>query len=320
MRAARAALLALLGLAAGSPLRADVPDAHTLISRCARDADATLRGLDALRTRCPGIEQALYRLGLEQFLPAEWPKELSPRALADLDALASRYAGAPSGATAQLDVLRLQSIARSLEPPPSAISGWEWLQAWLRKWFESSGGNSPAWLRLLLRFHISVSVWRVIFLTLVASVLMVLGAIVVIELRAAGAGARSGRRSRSLRRRSTAGATSAPEGSSELAYLEMAAARDRPVLLLRALVQALTRAHRLRRDKELTCRELVAEAHFDTARQRRDFQDVALLAERALYGGAHAAPPAIPEQLLLSARVLHDQLLVAPPVAEGAGR
>jgi hypothetical protein len=317
MRAGRPALLALLGLAAGSPLRADSPDAHALIARCAQEADSTLRGLDALRVRCPGIEQALYQLGLEQLLPSGWQKDLSPSALADFDALVSRYAGRHSEAT-RLDASRLRSIARSLEPPPSPVSWWEQLRAWIRTWFEPVSGEAPAWLRFFSRFHITSTAWRVILVLLAASVTIVAAAVVVIELRAARA--RPRRRSRFFGSKSSAGPASAADGSSSLANLDSAPPHDRPVLLLRALVEALTRTHRLRRDKDLTCRELVAEARFDTARQREDFEHVAVLAERALYGRALAPFPAMPDEVVRSARALHDQLLIAPAsTGEGEG-
>ncbi len=316
MRAGCAALLVILGLAAGTSLGADVSAAHDLIARCAHEADPSVRGLDAFRTRCPGIGQALFDLGLEPLLPAGWQAELSPRALRDFDALASQYAAPLSQRATQPDDFRLQSIALSLKPPPSPISWWERLRAWIRNWFEPVSANPPAWLRFLSRLHIGARTWIVTFVILAAAVVMAVGAIVVIELRAAGAGSAGRRRSRPGRA-SAGGDGSIADNSPDLADLESAPVRDRPVLLLRALVGALRRAHRLQGDRELTCRELITQARFDTARQRDDFRRVALLAERALYGGRQAAPSVIPEEVLRSARLLHEQLLALPKAAEG---
>ncbi|MGB6449892.1 MAG: hypothetical protein WBE92_04005 [Steroidobacteraceae bacterium] len=321
MRIPQAVLLGLLGLAAVSPVPADPPApasvpapadasaAHALLANCALRADAKLRGLDALRGACPGVERAVHDLGLDTLLPAAWPKQASSRALADLDALAYRYAGPPPAL--RLSVSRLQEIALSLKPPPSPPSLWDRIAAWVRSWLQPVSGNPPGWLRFLPHLSIGPRLRRLLLMALAGLIVIGVGAAVVIELRAAGLMG-SSRRPGSAARRPGAGSKQAEESSADPVDLASAAPHERPVLLLRLLVQALTRSQRLRSDRNLTCRELIDHARFDTARQREDFGRVAVLAERALYGGPHSAATAIPEEVLRNARALHAQLLAAP--------
>jgi hypothetical protein len=142
-------------------------------------------------------------------------------------------------------------------------------------------------------------------------------AIVLIELRAAGVG--PGRRPRSIVRRPRTREGTTLEALPDLANLDSAPARERPILLLRALVLALASSNRLARNRDLTCRELVAQARLDTPRQREDFEHIALLAERALYAGPEAASPVIPEELLRGAQALCGEML-AGAAAAGAAR
>lgn len=309
MRMWRAVLLGLLGLAAGSPVPARMPAAHTLIARCAQRAGTTLRGLDALRSACPGIEQAVHDLGLDALLPADWSRQASAVALADLADLADRYTG-PAPAL-RLSAARLRAVALRLKPPPSPPSLWERFEAWIRARLGSASAGSTGWLRFLPHVSVGPRLRRLLFELLAGLVVIAAGALVVVELRASGL-VGAGRRPRPTERRSSAGNGPTEERAADLADLDHAAPRERPVMLLRWLVQALARSHRLERDRDLTCRELIAHARFDTARQREDFGRVALLAESALYGGPQAAAAAIPEEVLSGARALHAQLLAAP--------
>ena len=320
MRAAPVVLLALLGLSAGSALRADVSAARSLVAHCAATAEPSLRGLDRLRDACPGIEQALDELGSAPFLPFDWRTHLSPRALGDFAGLAARYSDRVTWGGVRPDALRLRSIALALKPAPPPVSWWDRLRAWVRHWLERAGGEQASWLRFLPNLHVGPGLLRVVLVVLAALAVAAAATVVVIEIRAAGSSGE--RRTRLRARRSIAGRPHTAEVSPDaalLASLDSAPPGDQPVLLLRALVQALTRAHRLRRERDLTCRELIAAARFDTAGQRGDFQNVALLAERALYGGPRAPLPTIPEEVLRSARALHDQLLAAPGPERAVG-
>jgi hypothetical protein len=321
MRAAPAALLGLIGLSAACASWADVSAARTLIGHCAEAAEPGLRGLGALREACPGIEQALDQLGILPFLPTDWRRDLSPRALADFALLERRYADPVRWESVPPDARRLRSIALSLEPPRAPASWWERLSSWARHWLERAGGKEAGWLRFLPTWTLGPRLLQVLLIALTVLVVAAAAALVVVEIRAAGSTA--GLRSRLRVRRSTQGAASgageSPDTAS-LANLDSAPVRDRPILLLRALVQALMRAHRLRRDRDLTCRELIAQARFDTSRQREDFEHVALLAERALYGGLQANPALISQEMLRSAQALHEELLIARPAVTESGR
>ena len=87
---------------------------------------------------------------------------------------------------------------------------------------------------------------------------------------------------------------------------DWAALRRQPSGLLRLLIDALMGARRLDRERDLTCRELIARARFDNDAQRRGFAQIALLAERERFGPC--AAPTVPESMLLDARTLHAQL------------
>ncbi len=347
MQMRRAALLGLLGLAAGSSAwagltvsasvvapagvtlpaaatpanvtaRADLVAAHSLIAQCAQRADATVRGLDALRSACPGIEAAVRDLGLDALLPADWAKEASPQALTDLDALAERY-GAPAPAL-QLNASSLQAIAVALVPPPSPPTLWERILSWIRSRLGSTNKGSSSWLRYLPHWSIGSKLARALFIIVACLVVITAGVFVAIELRAAGL-AGAGRRLRAGGRPSSVSRSMSEGGSLDLAGLDSAAPHERAVLLLKLLVQALRRSSRLGHDRDLTCRELIARARFDTGRQRASFGLIALLAERALYGGPQTAAAAtIPDEVLSAARTLYAELLTVPAPVPPATR
>ena len=94
-----------------------------------------------------------------------------------------------------------------------------------------------------------------------------------------------------------------------LTDVETAAEHLRPALLLRLLVMALTRAHRLEREAIMTCRELITAAHFDNAAQRETFERVALLAEQGLYGDPKRAVAPLSPELLSNAGGLYRELV-----------
>jgi hypothetical protein len=308
MRVKRAALLALLGLTAGSPLAADPLADRILIADCAERVDATLRGMEALETACSGLGAAMARLGFDGLLPRDWRTRLTPRALADLAALAERYDG-PAPALGP-DAPRLRAIALALQPATAPTSWWERLKAWIRHWLETEDRNPPAWLRYLPHWRMGAGMARLLLYGMIAVLLATVAGIAFVELRAAGVlGARR-------HRRSPARVPSVQKHTSDaralgLEDLDSLPADERPVYLLRHLVDALKRSRRLERERDLTCRELIAQARFDDEGQRRQFGSIALLAERALYG-PQRAPYRMTDEMLSGARVLHAQLLAVP--------
>jgi hypothetical protein len=306
MRGPCALLLVILGLAAGAPLRADSSTAREVVRDCAQRAKPDLVGMEALRADCPTLAKAIEDLGLAAHLDVNWKKRVTPRVLSDWSALADRYdeAAAPVPPS---DSVRLQTIARLLRPPQPPPTWWERLKTWVRNWLDPEHGQWPAWLRWPTQ-------WRPgngLLYCLAALVLIAALVVIAIELRAAGV-IGAGRRRRTLAKRPATNTYTASEPLDDPTLLQEIGGPLRPERLLRLLVSALTKSHRLERDRDLTCRELITAAQFDTPAQREIFSTVALLAEQTLYDDPSRAP-AIPEATLgQSARGLYGELLAAP--------
>ena len=193
-------------------------------------------------------------------------------------------------------------------------SWWERIKAWIRHWLESADRNPPAWLRYVPHWKIGGALARLAVYGMVTVLLVTVAVIVFVELRAAGVlGKRTRRRSAA---RDVAGETRSKDlRGLGIEELDAVPAHERPVRLLRLLVEALMRSRRLDHDRDLTCRELIAQARFDDERQRNAFSHIALLAERVLYG-PERAPAQIPDEMVSGARALHAQLLAAPSGAQ----
>jgi hypothetical protein len=287
-------------------VRADPAATRALIEQCAQRARPTRRGIEALRADCPEIDTAIGDLQLATLLPADWNKRLSPRALADLGALAERYAQQPPGALPSPSSLR--TIARGMASPTAAPSWWERFKSCLGSWLDSDRRRWPDWLRDL---HLSGTAARLLFYGSIALVILTAVVVVVKELRAAGVFG-SARRRAPVRGVATSASPGIDERVLVLGDVDAAPEHLRPVILLRLLVTALTRSHRLESAGVLTCRELIAAARFDTPAQRDVFSSVALSAEQTLYGDPrHPAAP-LSRDLVGDARGLYGQLVAAP--------
>lgn len=297
--------LGLLWLAAGAPLRADSPAARILVQDCAQQADSGHRGIEALRADCPGVGPAIEELGFDAFLPKDWSGRISPRTLADLNALANRYA--QPGPRMLPDPSSLQMIARRLGPSPSA-TWWERLKSWIVSWLDSDRNRWPDWLRSLPDWRSGA---RLLFYGSIGLVVIAATVVITLELRAAGV-LGLGRRRTAPSGRAVRDPQPTVERALTPADIDAAAEHVRPVILLRLLVAALTRSQRLERDGVLTCRELITAARFDTATQREVFTNVALLAEQVLYGDPRRALLSLDDRLLGDARGLYTQLAAAP--------
>jgi hypothetical protein len=297
-----ALLLGLLVLAAGTPLRADPVAARTLLQQCAQRADSSQRGIEALRAACPGIDTALKDLGLDSVLPSNWKTRIRSGALDDLGALEARYAQPSSGAP--LNPVALRAIAQRMSPPPTSISWWERFKSWLATWLESEHNRWPDWMRYLPNLGSGA---RYFVYGSAALLLIAVAWVIVVELRAAGLLGPMRRRARAAR--APVPGPALLEESVSPTDLDAAPEHMRPVILLRLLVAALTRSHRIERDGILTCRELISAARFDTPAQREVFASVALSAERVLYGDPRGAPVRLQDDLLGGARGLYSQLV-----------
>lgn len=312
MRRWCALLFGLLWLATGTALKADPHAARGPLQDCLRRASPDLRGIEALRGVCPDIGPAVEELGLGALLPVDWKAHVSARAVEDLVALADRYAQPTSGAPPS--PTRLQAIARLLEPPPSSVPWWERLRSWLASRLDLDRIRWPEWLRSFTgwRWGALFFFYGTIVLVLIAAV-----AVVVVELRAAGVSG-NGRRRKPSPGRSINEHPEADDSPPGLAGLDDVPEHLRPALLLRLLVTALTRAHRLERESVMTCRELITAARFDNAAQRDVFSNVALLAEQGLYGNPGHAAARLSAELLSNASGLYTELAAAAAESSAA--
>lgn len=300
------------------PLRAATLDAQGLVARCAAVAGANLNGLTALRAACPGIDRAVTGLGVAGLLPAGWDKRVSAAALGDLDALVRRYAGRPASTPpAPAD---LRAIALRLRQPgstPSSSPLWHRIEAWLRRRLAALSGLLR-WLHVRPGGSLGPGARRALFACAGVLTLLGLAALVLTELRAAGL-LGPGRHARAdTRHRRRATRESIPGAAREnAADADPPHALDSPASALRLLLEALRRSRRIERDGNLTCREILAHAVFDTRDQREGFATIASLAERELFG-PDGARIRVPDDLRAALRALYTQLSAAPP-ARSAG-
>lgn len=298
--------LALLALSIAGPLGAEPLVPQAVIVRCAAQTDAKITGLAALSRPCPGVGDALNQLRLTARLPPDWQKKLTVGGLADVAALVGRYAGSPASVSPPAAGLR--SIAAGLVPRQPPPSWFDRIKAWIRPWTDSLLHRTGQWLRSLGPALRHAHHPLAIFLGLIALLLATVVAVLAFELRGTGL-LRPLRRAARLPRRQRAAAAS--EGGSESPSREpdWARLRERPSRLLQLLVDTLSRAHRLGRDRHLTCRELETAARFETEFERTGFAGVARLAERELYGPPGAT--VLSEESLRDAQLLHARLLAA---------
>lgn len=310
----RILLAAAIAGCALCPPRGDALDSHTRINRPAPAASAQFQGVEAIRAACPGIDRAVASLRVDRLLPADWQKKASSTACADLDVVAQRYAGRPSSTAPVATDLRALALALQ-QPPSSSGSMWKRINAWMRRRLAPAGWLLK-WFHSLPDRDVGPSPRTVLLMSLSALLLLVVAALVLVGLRAAGLIGAARRRPSQLRRRfkrvRKAAGTARLGDDAEPMY-----AADRPVLALRMLMEALRCSRRIEGDGRLTCRELVVRALFDTAGQREGFAAVALLAERELYGPEGSSID-MPDELRLRVQALYGELLAAPRAARTA--
>lgn len=244
--------------------------------------------MQALEAVCPGLQDALTSLRLDEILIDGWQQKINAYALHDVDALAERYSQAERHAP---DTASLPNVLESLqrEQTPQIASWWQSFKAWLKNWLSQSDSALAGWLnRLLDRWsaHTSVSVTFLKLVTYCLSALVAIAAVVIVvrEFKAAGVG----RRARRMARAKPSG-ESARQTDSEFALVPESAT-DVLAVLLRALVRRLLQLGRLSADRSLTHRELVARSLFETEEHRAAFAGVALGAEANFYGPRTLAP------------------------------
>jgi hypothetical protein len=292
MRAQFGRVVAFAALLASSSLPASPADS---LRECAARAGQEARSLDALEQKCPELTRALEDLGYANMLSPE-QRRLTSSGLADLAALAARYQAGRSGIAP--DIAPVRSIVDGLAREQERSSWWDALKAWLRSLLARDGHGSLSWLNRLLS-GLATAAGVTTFLAY-ALLLIVAAVFVIIELRAMGLFAR--------RERNASSASRSPTGASPRAemLLQSAALTDKPAILLKLLVDGLSRKGRLQAERHLTHRELAARAVLDAA-QRAQFAKVAGAAEGLLYGPAPRSTEGV-ERIIEEGRELLSQI------------
>ena len=299
MRARRTAALALVALGSGAHAQS-APTATTVLAQCAA-VSAHRVGLAALSAACPDLQQALQQLRLAARLPPGWRNTLTAADLGALARLTERYAGSPPRSLADAP---LRGIARALQPPKPRPTGWSRWVTWLRDRSRVLLHRARSWLGSLSPKRSQPGLTRDLIYALAALVLL---ALVALALRLAHKLPPADARPKSASREGAV-APAADPGP------DWSALARHPAAWLRALVEALTRSHRLDAQAALTYRELARSARFDSEAQRADFQRIAILAEREIYGPTGTAE--IPADAWRRAQTLHCELGAAACAAE----
>jgi hypothetical protein len=304
-----------LALGAAAPCPADQAGTIDYLNDCLKRLPAhTKQGLENLQQSCPELEQTLVNAGVSDQLPEHWRKQLAPQGVRDIQALLERYQGEPPAVAPRADTI--SEIAQALRAKDPPRSWWQRVRVWLRHLLEPQRSSDSGLLSRVVNGILNALTARVrlvLFYASLALVVLLLGFIILRELRIAGVGRRAGPR---RTRGETSGPPGAASGRLELADLEQCPLSERPALLLRLLVQALGESGRLGSDRALTHRELIARAGFDSPDQRQQFAGISLLAERQLYGrGLTAEVDAEFERALRAGRQLYAQLRSAGSAA-----
>lgn len=306
----RIVLAAALASATLCSYRVEALDAHGSIHWLTVNVSAKPQGADAVRAACPGIDQALLKVGVGSVLPSDWDKKSRTAGCSDLDALAQRYAGRPASTLPAVSDLRAMALRLQRPGGTSASSAlWGRVQVWLRSRLAPLDGLVK-WLRRLPGGSASPAFRSVLLIGAGGLILLAVGAVILMELRAAGLFDPD-------RRRNAVRKHVAPAEANTNAEIDTAHALDSPASALRMLIAALRHSRRIERDRNLTCRELLSHALFDTQGQREEFASIALLAERELFG-LRGLPVRLPDELRPALQALYTQLSALPPARSAA--
>lgn len=289
----------------------DVASLASDIGACVARVPARSRsGPEGVRQACPELEQHISDSPLRDQLGDAWVKRVDASALTDLASLIQHYQQQPVSDGPK--PASLQPIIQSLRQPQAVSHGWwQRFKDWLRSQLVPQQKSDSGWLERLLSHVGSIPriIQKIIFYSVLATLLVMAIVIVWRELKAAGIGTRV--RNRALKRDASQLSIDAALPVT-MRDVESTPARDRPALLLRVLVQALMQSGRLRSERSLTHGELTRRAAFDNAEQLRRFARIASLAEYRLYGTHDDdAAAADDEDLLRDARDLRSQLLLS---------
>jgi hypothetical protein len=308
-------VLALVLIACGATPVAVADDALAVIDGCIRSLDPTADvGYARVAERCPELARSLSSSAYAAWLPPDWNKPdngLSVGGLIELRKLLTRTESPPAVHAPR--IARLPGVLAELQHEDSAQRGW-WarFKQWLREIFAPQpDGERQGWLaRLIAGVDLSQTVMRVIVWVALFLVLLVVGAIIVNELRVAGLWGGARRRGHHAPG-SAPLATSAPS----LQDLERAGSDEQPHLLLQLITRRLIEQKRLPPARALTLRELQRVARLRDAADRERLAALAAACERARFA-EHVAAPVLAAASLRGRELLAS--LEAPP-AQPAG-
>jgi len=326
---ARMVARASVGGAAAAPTAptiATMPNIDACVARLDPQLDI---GYDRIAARCPDLMRQLETGAWAPWLPRGWKEpgnDLSAGSLKEFHALVDRESGARDSTSIEApDIRSLQPILTALAGSHNE-TGWSRFKSWLRSVLERhEQSTDESWFaRMVSHVGISQSVIRLITYAALAGVVVMAGMIVVNELRTAGllSKRRGGERKRRGKR---ADGTGGPSWSA----IEQAPIRDRPRLLLEAIIRRLSDRGFLPPAGALTVRELTRVARLPEADDRSRLAELALAAEWVRYSdsrvqfagglsaGAHADAL---DQPITRGRELLNRLDAAPdPRASAPG-
>lgn len=305
----RRALLALFLALSAAPVLAR--DAVSALAACIAQLDPEHDvGYERIAARCPDLGPTLTQSPWAAWLPRDWDKagnNLSADGLRELRSLIVTESQRASGAVVP-QTAHLAAVLAALTPAErTEADWWQRFKGWLREMLGvRESGASPGWLaRLLDALKTRASLVRILALGALALAALLAAAAVLRELRAAGV-LRIGPRSRRAHD-GTAGAGTA----ADLEYIEAAAPRERPRLLLELISARLAALERLPPPRALTVHELERAALFSDAGDRARLAELAQACERLRFSG-RGVPPATLEAALARGRELLGALEAAP--------
>lgn len=259
------------------------------IDACVARLDPQLDiGYDRIAARCPDLMRQLETGPWAPWLPREWKEagnDLSAGSLKEFRALIDRESAARDSTSIETpDVRSLQPILSALAGSHNE-TGWSRFKSWLRSILERREESSAeSWFsRMVSQVGIPQSVIRLITYAALACVVVMAGMIVFNEFRTAGL--LSWRRGGDRQRRGQGA-----DGAVGLSWsaIEQAPLRERPRLLLEAIIRRLSNRGFLPPAGALTVRELSGAARLPEAEDRSRLAELALAAEWVRFAAAGA--------------------------------
>jgi hypothetical protein len=307
-------LLALVLAAAGLP-GAKAHDALGAIDACLVQLD---RGLDVgyqrIAARCPDLTPSLMQSQWAPWLPRDWNQPenlLSADGLTELRTLLTREPASASTGRAPR-VARLAAVLATLQPDRPRGGWWARFRQWLREALTPPPQRAETgWLRRMIADSgLSQAVLDSIVWGALVLVMVLAGAVVMNELRVAGAfaGWRAAPHSARTAPRQAAAVT--------LQDLEHASPFRQPTLLLELITARLGEQDRLPPARALTVHELTRAARLPEESDRERLGELAAACERVRFSGREPAP-----QVLAAALARGRELLAAleAPVGHAQG-